>query len=89
MVWIETPTNPTLQVVDIAAVSAIAHRQEGVIVVVDNTFATAYFQVSGMQSVLYTHKCLCHSLFGRNIQNIIQPSTSTIHLLSIPIVCMY
>ena len=45
MVWIETPTNPLMQVVDIAAVAKIAHEQPNVIVVVDNTFASSYFQV--------------------------------------------
>ena len=44
-VWIETPTNPTLKIVDIAAISEIAHRQKDVFVVVDNTFESAYFQV--------------------------------------------
>jgi cystathionine gamma-synthase len=44
MVWVETPTNPLLQVVDIAAVSAVAHRQ-GALVVVDNTFATPWLQL--------------------------------------------
>jgi cystathionine gamma-synthase len=43
MVWIESPTNPGLTVVDIAAVAEIAHRQNAV-VVVDNTFATPYLQ---------------------------------------------
>ena len=43
MVWIETPTNPLLHVIDIAAVAAIAHRQ-GALVVVDNTFATPWLQ---------------------------------------------
>jgi cystathionine beta-lyase/cystathionine gamma-synthase len=43
MVWIETPTNPLLKVVDIEAVSDLAHRQ-GAIVVVDNTFASPYCQ---------------------------------------------
>jgi cystathionine gamma-synthase len=43
MVWIETPTNPLLTIVDIAAVSAAAH-QRGARVVVDNTFATPYLQ---------------------------------------------
>jgi cystathionine gamma-synthase len=43
MVWIETPTNPMLTVVDIAAVAAFAHER-GAIVVVDNTFATPYLQ---------------------------------------------
>ena len=44
MVWIETPTNPNLKVVDIKAVADIAHTHENVIVVVDNTFESAYFQ---------------------------------------------
>jgi len=39
MVWLETPTNPTLKLVDIAAVCALA-RKAGAISVVDNTFAT-------------------------------------------------
>jgi cystathionine beta-lyase/cystathionine gamma-synthase len=43
MVWIETPTNPLLRIVDIEAVAAIAHRGDAVLVV-DNTFATPYFQ---------------------------------------------
>ena len=43
VVWIETPTNPGLGIVDIAAVSAVAHAH-GVRVVVDNTFATPYLQ---------------------------------------------
>jgi len=43
MVWIETPTNPLLSIVDIAAVSRFAH-EKGALVVVDNTFATPYLQ---------------------------------------------
>jgi cystathionine gamma-synthase len=43
MVWIETPTNPLLRIVDIAAVTAAAHER-GAIVVVDNTFATPALQ---------------------------------------------
>jgi cystathionine gamma-synthase len=43
MVWIETPTNPLLQVVDIEAVAALAHHHDA-IVVVDNTFATPWLQ---------------------------------------------
>ncbi len=43
MVWIETPTNPLLDIVDIAEVAEAAH-QLGAIVVVDNTFATPYLQ---------------------------------------------
>lgn len=44
-VWIETPTNPRLKVVDIRAVAEIAHTYHPQIrVVVDNTFATPYLQ---------------------------------------------
>mmetsp|Transcript_10767 Transcript_10767/g.16183 ORF Transcript_10767/g.16183 Transcript_10767/m.16183 type:complete len:410 (-) Transcript_10767:97-1326(-) len=43
MIWIETPTNPMLKCVDIAAVSAVAHKYDA-IVVVDNTFATPFNQ---------------------------------------------
>jgi len=43
MVWIETPTNPLLHVIDIAAVAAVAHSH-GALVVVDNTFATPWIQ---------------------------------------------
>jgi cystathionine beta-lyase/cystathionine gamma-synthase len=42
MLWIETPTNPLLKVVDIAAVSAL--KPPGAVSVVDNTFASPYFQ---------------------------------------------
>ena len=43
LVWIETPTNPLLKVVDIAAVSRLA-AEAGAITVVDNTFATPFLQ---------------------------------------------
>jgi len=43
LVWIETPTNPNLSVVDIRAVADAAHSV-GAVVVVDNTFATPYLQ---------------------------------------------
>src|SRR5919202_1267517 len=43
IVWIETPSNPMLNVVDIAAAADAAHAV-GAIVVVDNTFATPYLQ---------------------------------------------
>lgn len=43
MVWIETPTNPTLKLVDIAAVAERA-RKRGLIVVVDNTFCSPALQ---------------------------------------------
>ena len=43
LVWIESPTNPLLNVVDIAAVAGAAHAA-GALLVVDNTFATPYLQ---------------------------------------------
>ncbi len=43
IVWIETPTNPMLKIIDIAAMVDIAHKQ-GAQVVVDNTFATPVLQ---------------------------------------------
>lgn len=43
LVWLETPTNPTLKVSDIRALAARAHAV-GATVCVDNTFATPYFQ---------------------------------------------
>jgi cystathionine beta-lyase/cystathionine gamma-synthase len=43
LVWLESPTNPLLRVVDIDAVSEVAHSR-GAMVCVDNTFATPYLQ---------------------------------------------
>jgi cystathionine gamma-lyase len=43
LVWIETPTNPLLQILDIAALAELAH-QHGALLAVDNTFASPYLQ---------------------------------------------
>ncbi|WP_224365160.1 cystathionine gamma-synthase [Hyalangium versicolor] len=43
MVWVETPTNPMLKLIDLARISEIA-KKRGVISVADNTFMTPYFQ---------------------------------------------
>jgi cystathionine beta-lyase len=43
MVWLESPTNPLLKLVDIAAVSRLAHAHDA-LVVVDNTFMSPYLQ---------------------------------------------
>lgn len=43
MIWAETPTNPMLNIVDIAACAAIAKKHK-LLLVVDNTFATPYLQ---------------------------------------------
>lgn len=43
MIWVETPTNPMLKIIDIAAVAGLA-RQRGILLVVDNTFASPMLQ---------------------------------------------
>ncbi len=44
MIYCETPANPTMQLVDIAAVAAISRRHPDVTLVVDNTYCTPYLQ---------------------------------------------
>jgi cystathionine gamma-lyase len=43
LIWIETPTNPTMQIVDITACAQIA-KKHGIMLAVDNTFASPYLQ---------------------------------------------
>ena len=43
LVWVETPTNPLLNIADIRALAEVAHAA-GALLVVDNTFATSYLQ---------------------------------------------
>lgn len=43
MIWVETPTNPTMQVIDIKEMSVIA-KNYNILLAVDNTFATPYLQ---------------------------------------------
>ena len=43
IIWVETPSNPLLKIIDIAKLSKMAH-ENGALLVVDNTFATPYFQ---------------------------------------------
>ncbi len=43
LIWIETPTNPMLNIIDIAACAAIA-KEKGILLAVDNTFASPYLQ---------------------------------------------
>ena len=43
LIWVESPTNPLLKLVDIAALGALAHRR-GLLLAVDNTFASPYLQ---------------------------------------------
>lgn len=56
MLWLETPTNPTMKIADIRKASEIA-KKHNIKVVVDNTFTTPYFQRPlelGADAVLYS-----------------------------------
>jgi len=44
LIWVETPTNPMMNIIDIKAVSKVA-KKHNVLLAVDNTFATPYLQV--------------------------------------------
>ncbi|XP_069837527.1 cystathionine gamma-lyase-like [Dendropsophus ebraccatus] len=44
LVWIESPTNPTLVVIDIQGCADIVHKHQGILLAVDNTFMSPYFQ---------------------------------------------
>ncbi len=43
LIWVETPTNPMMNVIDIRAIAALA-KEKGLLLAVDNTFATPYLQ---------------------------------------------
>ena len=43
LIWVETPTNPMLNIIDIEAVNKLAKRH-GILLGVDNTFASLYLQ---------------------------------------------
>jgi len=56
LVWVETPTNPNIRIIDIAAIAEIA-KQTNALLVVDNTFATPYLQqplALGADLVMYS-----------------------------------
>ncbi|MFB6270874.1 MAG: cystathionine gamma-synthase, partial [Halobacterium sp.] len=57
LVWVETPTNPLMNVNDIDALAAIAH-EHGALCAVDNTFATPYLQ----RPLEHGADVVCHSL---------------------------
>lgn len=57
MLWIETPSNPMLKLIDLAAMSAIA-KENNLISVADNTFATPMLQ----RPIEYGFDCVIHSL---------------------------
>jgi cystathionine beta-lyase len=56
LIWVETPTNPLLNIIDIEAASAVA-KKVGALLVVDNTFSTPYLQTPldlGADMVMYS-----------------------------------
>jgi cystathionine gamma-lyase len=56
LIWVETPTNPLLNIIDIAAAAAVA-RECGALLAVDNTFSTPYLQTPmdlGADIVMYS-----------------------------------
>lgn len=57
LVWVETPTNPLMRVIDIAAMAEIAHENDA-LCAVDNTFATPYLQ----RPLDHGADIVCHSL---------------------------
>ncbi|MFB6253645.1 MAG: PLP-dependent aspartate aminotransferase family protein, partial [Halobacteriaceae archaeon] len=57
LLWIETPTNPLMKIVDIKTAATIAH-EHGALLGVDNTFATPYLQ----RPLEYGADIVCHSL---------------------------
>lgn len=44
LIWLETPTNPMLKILDVEAICKIAHQHDNLQVVADNTFASPYLQ---------------------------------------------
>ena len=56
MIWLETPTNPMLSIIDIEATVRLAKAHD-LLVVVDNTFATPWGQQRPLESGLQTSSC--------------------------------
>lgn len=52
MILLETPTNPLMKLTDIKAVAVSLKSRPDIILVVDNTFLTCYYQVSLVFSIL-------------------------------------
>jgi cystathionine beta-lyase/cystathionine gamma-synthase len=63
-VWLESPTNPLLKVMDIKKIAEIT-RKKGILLAVDNTFLTSYFQVT-----FYCQTCnICLYCLLRHVTN--------------------
>ena len=57
LVWLESPTNPLLKVVDIKKIAEIVHNRD-ILLAVDNTFLTPYFQVMFLlKNVIFALVC--------------------------------
>lgn len=57
LVWLETPTNPTLKIIDIAKIAELAHAK-GALLAVDNTFATPVLQTPlDLGADIVSHSC--------------------------------
>lgn len=63
LVWIETPTNPTLKIIDIQACADAVHKHKDVLLAVDNTFMSAYFQVSTLFTITPLFQCIKRCIF--------------------------
>ena len=59
LVWIETPTNPTLKCTDIAALAKIC-KKRGAMLLVDNTFMSPVLQVSQTRLISFNSKFIFH-----------------------------
>jgi len=59
MVWVETPTNPTLRLVDIKGVVKLVREKAPAdcFIVVDNTFMSSYFQVRLLNICVFNYSC--------------------------------
>ncbi|TRZ08904.1 hypothetical protein HGM15179_018201 [Zosterops borbonicus] len=81
LVWLETPTNPTLKVIDIQACADVVHRHPGVLVAVDNSLMSPYFQVLLLIS-LWARICLFCSVL--TVMPLIFWSVDTTSLGAVP-----
>ena len=90
LVWIETPTNPTMKVVDIRACSDIVHEHnKDIVVVVDNTFMSAYFQVCVDVSLCFLKLWLCECIFPPLLNPFFSPMHQQRPLALGADICMY
>lgn len=85
LVWIETPTNPTLKVIDIQACADTVHKHKDVLLVVDNTFMSAYFQVSTLFTITPLFQYIQRYIFKTEAQ----PRNCSFHLCIIKLPVLF